>query len=417
MSTTPSSKPLLPVTVLSGFLGAGKTTVLQHVLANRSGMRVAIVVNDMSAINVDADTLLRDTEIIHQDERLVELSNGCICCTLRDDLIQTVHALAAEDKYDYLLIESTGISEPVPVAQTFQFSDPDQGADLPSVARLDTLVTVVDGSRFLEDYGSAETVAQREEQRDQDDERPIVQLLVDQVEFADVLLLNKTDLMAADEIALLRSTLHALNPTAKIHEIAHGKIDPRAILDTKLFQLDEAERHEAWIREAEAGEHTPESEEYGIGSFVYRANRPFHAQRFLDWLETRYPQTILRSKGLFWLNTRPKQAFLWNQAGGSLRAEPAGVWWSSMPYEQRIVHPAFVAHQETIEADWHRHYGDRKQELVFIGLALNEDQITMELNACLVAEGEDGAAAPFEDAPDSWPMPRMEALQASDPAV
>jgi G3E family GTPase len=403
----------LPVTVLSGFLGAGKTTVLNHVLNNREGLRVAVIVNDMSEVNIDASTVQRETALSRQEEKLVEMSNGCICCTLREDLIREVERLALENRFDYLLIESTGISEPVPVAQTFSFQDPESGIDLSRFSRLDCLVTVVDAANFLRDFGTDHTISDRGLNDQPDDERPIVQLLVDQVEFANVILLNKIDLVRPADRAFLEQTLRKLNPRARLIPIAHGAVNASDILHTGLYDPEEAELHEAWIKEAEKPAHTPETEEYGIRSFVFRAKRPFHPRRFLRYVERDFPSSILRSKGLFWLASRGDQALLWNQSGGSLKADSAGVWWASMPPSQRFDHPAFLMHKEQIESGWSKDFGDRQQELVFIGVDMLEDQIRGALNACLCTEQEcrDWKEGRFPQN-DDWPMPRAKPLPA-----
>lgn len=380
----------LPVTILSGFLGAGKTTVLNHVLANREGLRVAVIVNDMSEVNIDA-SLVRggQASLSRTEEKLVEMTNGCICCTLREDLLLEVAELARDGRFDYLLVESTGISEPMPVAETFTFAD-EEGRSLSDVAKLDTMVTLVDSKNFLLDFGSSDDLVDREMGLSEEDERNVVDLLTDQVEFANIIILNKCDLIDEAEKLTLLGILRNLNPKARIIEAEYGQVLPSAIMGTGLFSVDEASAQPGWL-EVPRGEEQPETDEYGISSFVFRARRPFHAGRLWGKLEQENGilSGVIRSKGFLWIASRHDQAFIWSQAGVSVQINPAGLWWAAAPEEEW---PEDTPENQELLADikfeFQGKYGDRRQEIVLIGMDMDRPVIESMLEDCLLTDEE-----------------------------
>ena len=387
----------LPTTVLSGFLGAGKTTLLNHVLNNRDGMRVAVIVNDMSEINIDSQLVTHGgSSLSRTEEKLVEMTNGCICCTLRDDLLKEVSRLAREGRFDYLLIESTGVSEPLPVAMTFTFAD-ETGKSLSEVARLDTMVTVVDAAKFLDDVRSVDDLRDRRLALDNDDERTLSDLLIDQIEFANVIVINKTDLIQPEEFARLEAILEQLNPEAELVRATHGKVPLHRILNTTLFDLEAAETSAGWVKELN-GIHTPETAEYGIASFVYRARRPFHPQRLETLTDQSFPN-VLRAKGFLWLASRHDDLILFSIAGTTMTFEPQAQWLAVGPQDEEQDEGT----REYIGKVWEPEYGDRRQEIVFIGIEMDREAMEAQLNAALLTDEEmAGGPGAWKNLPDPF---------------
>ena len=372
----------LPVTVLSGFLGAGKTTVLSNILNNRKNKKVAVIVNDMSEINIDSSIIKSEVSLNQSEEKLVEMSNGCICCTLREDLLEEVTKLAKMERFDYLVIESTGISEPLPVAETFTFSD-ENGISLSDVANLDTMVTIVDAVNFLKDYEEAKYLQDVGQSLGEDDERCVADLLVDQVEFADLILISKTDLVSSSDLKQLNAILKTLNTHAKLIPITHGQVNIDEVFNTGLFNFERAQQAPGWLKEMR-GEHVPETEEYGISSFVYEARRPFYPEKLHKLLHnTEKFGKLIRSKGFFWLATRPQFAGQWSQAGGIARYGYAGLFWKAVPKKDWPDDEESLA---SIKKLWVEPFGDMRQELVFIGQGLDQKAMTKELDECILSE-------------------------------
>ncbi|APA86182.1 GTP-binding protein [Paraburkholderia sprentiae WSM5005] len=403
------NQPLLPITVLSGFLGAGKSTFLNHIVANRAGLRVAVIVNDLSAVSIDPTLVHNSAELSRGDEQVVELTNGCICCTLRDDLQNDIRRLAGAKRFDALVIESTGVAEPVSIAETLTFFDDEEGAPLAGVARLDTMVTVVDAFNFLRDYASADALAERGIAVDEDDDRTIVEILIEQVEFCDVLVVNKIDLVSADELARLQRILARLNPRAVQLVSRCADVPLAQVLNTGRFDFDEASNAPGWLAALEHTHqdqhgaqhghmHHSEADEYGVGHFVYRARRPFHPQRLWALLHQEW-KGVLRSKGFFWLATRNDIGGSLSQAGGACRHGPAGMWWAAQDRSEWPQGDDDLTAE--IAADWYgapddMSIGDRRQEFVLIGFDIDPATWRAKFDACLLTDDE------FALGPQAW---------------